>query len=176
MDEKQLLAIRRDKDQFFKSSLDSPLTPEQQGLFNGLSYYDPNPALDLTVTVEPLPQGGDVTIETTTGDKRVYRRYGQFTFTVAGEEVRLTIFDSPHGFFLPFVDANAGTETYPAGRYLEPEYMGNGKFRVNFNLAYSPFCCYGPGWSCPVTPVENRLKVAIRAGEKMPQGKWVEKA
>src|SRR5262249_41872643 len=110
------------------------------------------------------------------GDTRVYRRYGQFKFTVDSQEVRLTIFDSPHGFFLPFVDANAGTETYPAGRYLEPEYLGNGKFHVDFNLAYSPFCAYGPGWSCPVTPAENRLKVAIRAGEKMPQGEWVGKA
>jgi uncharacterized protein len=176
MDEKQLLATRQEKDQLFKSSLDSPLTAEQQAKFNGLSYYPPNPDLDLTLSVEKMDNPGTVTIETTSGDTRTYRRYGQIKFTVDGQEVRLTIFDSTHGFFLPFVDANAGTETYAAGRYLEPEYLGGGKFRVDFNQAYSPFCCYGPGWSCPVTPPENRLKVAIRAGERMPQGEWVGKA
>jgi uncharacterized protein (DUF1684 family) len=74
---------------------------------------------------------------------------------------------------LPFVDAGAGTETYPAGRYLEPEYLGNNIFHIDFNHAYSPYCAYGDGWSCPITPAENRLKVSIRAGEKIPQGEWV---
>ena len=104
------------------------------------------------------------------------RRYGTFTFTVDGQEASLTIYEADYGFFLPFVDAGAGTETYPAGRYLEPEYLGDNLFHVDFNHAYNPYCAYSDGWSCPITPAENRLKVSLQAGEKLPVGDWVEKA
>jgi uncharacterized protein (DUF1684 family) len=69
--------------------------------------------------------------------------------------------------FLPFADALAGVETYGAGRYLEPEPVGDGQFVVDFNLAYNPYCAYNDDWSCPITPRENRLTVPIRAGEKL---------
>ena len=36
---------------------------------------------------------------------------------------------------------------------------------VDFNYAYNPYCAYNEGWSCPLTPAENRLTVDIRAGE-----------
>jgi len=176
MDVERILAARREKDEFFKHHPQSPLTPEQRESFSTLNYYDPNAELDLTVTVEPLADGKFVPIQTTTGDVRQYKRYGQFTFMVDGQEARLTIYEADYGFFLPFVDANAGTETYSAGRYLEPEYLGDNRFHVDFNHAYNPYCAYNPDWSCPITPAENRLKVAIRAGEKMPEGVWVEQA
>jgi uncharacterized protein (DUF1684 family) len=88
---------------------------------------------------------------------------------VDGQEAELTLYASPHGFFLPFADSLAGTETYGAGRYLEPEPVGNGKFLVDFNLAYNPYCAYNEAWACPITPWENRLRVPIRAGEKVYQ-------
>ncbi|MEP7291520.1 MAG: DUF1684 domain-containing protein [Chloroflexota bacterium] len=173
MTPEELNAQRTEKDQFFKASPHSPLSQDQQDTFTGLRYYEPNPALDLTVTVERLPSGdNEIVIETTTGDSRRYRRYGRFSFQLEGQTAELTIYEAPHGFFLPFVDANAGSETYPAGRYLEPEDLGGSQFQVDFNLAYNPYCAYNEGWSCPITPVENRLKAAIRAGEKNPEGKW----
>ncbi len=175
MNAEQLLAQRRQKDQFFKTSPQSPLTPEQQAKYNGLSYYDPNPELDLKVMVESFEAEEPVQMQTTTGDWKTYRRVGQFTFKVGDEEARLTIYEADYGFFLPFVDASAGTETYPAGRYLEPDHLGGNRFHVDFNQAYNPFCAYSDEWSCPITPPENRLKVAIRAGEKNPSGDWVGK-
>ncbi len=168
MNEHELLAMRHDKDQFFKLHPQSPLTPEQQEKFTGLNYYDPNPDLDLIVDVQPLDNKEYVTVDTTTGELRRYERYGRFSFTIDGKKAELTIYQSPHGYFLPFVDANVGTETYPAGRYLEPEQIDVNTFRVDFNLAYNPYCAYGDGWSCPITPVENHIDVAIRAGEKNP--------
>jgi hypothetical protein len=175
MHAENLLAARRQKDDFFTRHPQSPLTPEQRAQFNGLRYYDPNPDLDLTVTLEMLDDDAPVPIQTTTGDLRHYRRFGRFSFTVDGQPAALTIYEADYGFFLPFVDAGAGTETYPAGRYLEPEYLGGSQFHVDFNLAYNPFCAYSPVWSCPITPAENRLSVYIRAGEKLPEGDWVEK-
>jgi uncharacterized protein (DUF1684 family) len=47
-----------------------------------------------------------------------------------------------------------------------PGAKGGSRFLINFNLAYNPYCAYNDLWSCPLTPFENRLKVAIRAGEK----------
>ncbi len=177
MNADELAAQRREKDQFFKASPHSPLSEDQQAAFTGLRYYPHNPALDLTVTVERLPQdNNEIVIETTTGETRRYRRYGRFQFTVEGQPVQLTIYEAPHGFFLPFVDANAGVETYPAGRYLEPDDLGGNEFQVDFNLAYNPYCAFGDGWSCPITPAENRLGIAILAGEKNPEGDWLEHA
>ena len=46
-----------------------------------------------------------------------------------------------------------------------------GIYEVDFNRAYNPYCYYSPTWECPYPPPENRLKVPIRAGEKMKGGK-----
>ena len=106
-------------------------------------------------------------MQTTTGDVQTYERFGRFRFTVDGEQAELTIYANPHGYFLPFADSSAGKETYGAGRYLEPERLPDGRFRIDFNMAYNPYCAYNELYSCPITPFENRLKVPIRAGEKV---------
>jgi len=174
LNEQQIQMARRQKNQFYKTNPQSPLTPEQQDVFDGLAYYDYNPALQLTVKIEPFADGKFVPIQTTTGDVRQYKRYGRFSFTVDGQETELTLYEADYGFFLPFVDAGANTETYPAGRYLEPEYLGDNRFEIDFNQCYNPYCAYNEGWSCPITPAENRIKVAVRAGEKLPTGEWME--
>lgn len=158
--------FRAEKDSFFASHPQSPLTPEQKRNFRGLSYFPENPALRLETAVEPFPQQDEIVMQTSTGGAQTYTRYGRFKFEVEGQEAQLTIYASEHGFFLPFVDALAGTDTYPAGRYLEPEVLPGGKFLIDFNLSYNPYCAYNERWSCPLTPFENRLKVPIRAGEK----------
>lgn len=162
-----LKTFRADKDQFFGRHHQSPLTPAQKQHFNGLNYFPENPALRLQVEVETTQSSETVSIQTTGGQPQTYRRFGKFKFQVDGQPTELTIYESENGYFLPFVDSLAGKETYPAGRYLEPEKLPNGKFLVDFNLAYNPYCAYNEQWSCPITPFENRLKVAIRAGEKI---------
>lgn len=161
------------KDEFFASNANAPLNATQQAQFEGLTYYDYNPALSLTLTVTPLDTPETVLIHTTTDELRNYDRYAHLTFKVDDEDVQLTIFKTPHGYFLPFVDANAGKETYPAGRYLDLQSDDGLTFHVDFNHAYNPFCVYSEKYSCPLTPPENRLKVAIKAGEKLPTGEWL---
>jgi hypothetical protein len=117
--------------------------------------------------VEPLNDPQPMQMQTTTGGVQMYYRHGRFKFTVDGQEAELTIYRSEHGYFLPFVDSLKGVETYPAGRYLEPEELSGDRFLVDFNIAYNPYCAYNDIWSCPITPAENRLKVPIRAGEKI---------
>jgi uncharacterized protein (DUF1684 family) len=163
----ELGEFRRAKDRFFATDPQSPLTADQRRGFAGLRYFDENPDMRLEVIPEPASQGEPVEMQTSTGDLQVYTRLGRFAFTVNGQRAELTIFQSPNGLFLPFVDALAGEETYPAGRYLDPEPLPRGRFLVDFNLAYNPYCAYNEQWSCPLTPFENRLAVPIQAGEKM---------
>lgn len=161
----ELERFRAEKDRFFRTHHQSPLTPEQQHAFHGLRYYPENPDLDLHVTVSKFPVQTPLELPTSTGDTQRYRRYGVITFNVEDQETTLTIFVGDTGFFLPFVDALAGTETYSAGRYLEPEPLDEDTLRIDFNQAYNPYCAYNDRWSCPITPPENRLHVPIRAGE-----------
>jgi hypothetical protein len=158
---------RAEKDAFFKSHPQSPLTREQKKTFTGLNYFPENLALRLEVTIEKIVPPEDLRLNTSTGEVRVYQRYGRFTFTVDGQPATLTIYSTEHGFFLPFVDSLIGKETYGAGRYLDPEPLDEDVFLVDFNLAYNPYCAYNENYSCPLTPFENRLKVPIRAGEKL---------
>jgi uncharacterized protein (DUF1684 family) len=170
----ELTQFRAEIDRFIKYHPQSPLSPEDQAQFTGLNYYDENKELILTVSVERLPEAEPlIEMETSTGDTRLYRRWGRFTFTVAGQEATLTIYSDPHedDFFLPFRDATNGRETYGAGRYLDNNRPGlyqlsDDQFEVDFNFAYNPYCAYSPDYSCPLPPRENWLKAPIRAGEK----------
>lgn len=163
----ELEEFRAEKDDFFGSHPQSPLTPEQKHNFTGLNYFPEDESLRLHVRVEPLNDEQPVQMQTTTGDVQIYFRHGRFKFSVDGEEAELTIYHGEHGYFLPFVDSLKGKETYPAGRYLEPEELPGSHFLVDFNIAYNPYCAYNDAWSCPITPAENHLKVPIRAGEKI---------
>jgi len=184
----EITAHRQEKDEFFKNNPYSPLQPEQQAKFNGLRYFDPNPDLRFELTPEPFVDQAHVQLQTTTGDVKTYMRWGRVKFPVDGQETELTLYFSPGqaDFFVPFMDGTSGTETYDAGRYVGAERLPGGKVLLDFNVAYSPYCAYNEPpelaaaaghepvtWSCPIPPKENRLKVAIRAGEKKPIGDWV---
>ncbi|MEX1248592.1 MAG: DUF1684 domain-containing protein [Anaerolineales bacterium] len=163
----QLEDFRKAKDDYYAQDPNSPLTPEQRANFRGLKYFPEIASLRFEIEVPPFAEQKQVQLPTSTGDVKTYTRYGRFTFQVEGKQAQLTLFNSPHGFFLLFVDLLAGTETYGAGRYLEPQQLSNGLFLVDFNYAYNPYCSYNEMWSCPIPPVENRLNVPIRAGEKI---------
>jgi uncharacterized protein (DUF1684 family) len=162
-----LQKFRQDRDEAFRLDPDSPLDPDQRRAFAGLHYFPPNPALDLALQVEELDPKTEIEMQTTTGDVRRYERFGHVRFEIDGQPVRLTVFRVGSDFFLPFADSLAGKETYGAGRYLEPERLPDGRMHLDFNLAYNPYCAYSPHWSCTVTPVENRITVPIRAGERI---------
>jgi uncharacterized protein (DUF1684 family) len=163
----ELEAFRMEKDEFFGSHPQSPLTQEQRKDFHGLNYYPENDTLRLEVQVDEFPIKQSFEMQTSTGSIQIYEKFGKFSFTVDGVDVQLTIYQGQHGFFMPFVDSLAGKVTYPAGRYLEPVSLPDGRFLVDFNIAYNPYCAYNEMWSCPITPAENRLMVEVRAGEKL---------
>jgi hypothetical protein len=118
---------------------------------------------------ERFPEPEAVDMQTSTGESARYLRWARVHFTAGDKPAALTVYkDLQAGhLFLPFQDANRGVETYGAGRYLDPEDLPDGRIRVDFNYAYNPYCAYNDAWSCPLPPPENRLEIAIPAGEKI---------
>lgn len=173
-----LADFRAQIDDFMQFHPQSPLDESQREGFRGLPYYDEDETLVLVVDVELLPAGEAlIEMETSSGDKRPFRRWGRFSFTIDGCAAALTIYSDPSGeeLFMPFRDATSGHETYGAGRYMDNHRPGlwlleDGRLRVDFNYAYNPYCAYSPYYSCPLPPRENWLEVPIRAGEK--SGEW----
>ena len=167
----ELTEFRASKDAFFREHPRSPLTPEQQAGFEGLSYFDEDPALVVRAPLqtEGVDRDEDIVMQTTTGGQQRYRRAGVVRFEVDGEPTQVTLYSSPdmHELFLPFRDRTSGSETYGAGRYLEVDPPDDdGVVEVDFNHAYNPYCAYNPNWACPIPPGENWLGVPVRAGEK----------
>lgn len=168
----ELDEFRTMKDEAFRDPQQSPLEPDQLETFNGLSYYPENPDLDILAELEPVEEDEPVTLITSKGSVQQFYRVGKLRFAVDGARQVLTLFQDAEGsyLFLPFTDATSGTETYGAGRYVEVEPHGmhgdRHMIRVNFNLAYNPYCAYNEMWVCPIPPTENRLSAPIRAGEK----------
>jgi uncharacterized protein len=166
MNTDQLLDFRRNKDEFFRSSHDSPLTYADRHEFEGLNYYKPNPDLVFTMPVEP-GDGSEISFETSDSRVKTYRRAGKVSFEVNGEPAQLTLYDTGHpGYFIPFRDKTSGDTTYGAGRYLDIDPNEDGTVTIDFNLAYNPSCVYSEGYSCPIPPIENWLQVPIEAGEQ----------
>jgi uncharacterized protein (DUF1684 family) len=110
--------------------------------------------------------------------KKNYRVYGIIHFTIHDTAVSLNIYQSQDlmttakyrdHLFIPFTDATSGQETYESGRYIDLEIddIKKDHILIDFNRAYNPYCAYVTGkYNCPIPPAENRLSVAIRAGEK----------
>ena len=65
-----------------------------------------------------------------------------------------------------FADRTTGRETYGAGRFLYSDGMPeNGRVVVDFNKAYNPPCAFTDYSTCPLPPQENRMDIAVTAGE-----------
>jgi len=167
----ELTEFRAEKDRFFRDHPSSPLTDDQRVAFEGLSYFDEDPALVVRAALETdgVDTAEAIDMQTSTGGTQTYRRAGIARFEVDGEATQATLYasDDMDELFLPFRDGTSGRETYGAGRYLEVEPPGaDGAVEIDFNLAYNPYCAYNPEWSCPIPPGENWLAVPIRAGER----------
>ena len=109
-----------------------------------------------------------VEIPNVLGDVTAQPVPGVVMFKVSGEEQRLTALggDAKTGLFFVFNDLTAKSDTYPGGRFLDSGPVVDGHVVLDFNRAYNPPCAVTPYATCPLAPKENRLAVAIPAGEK----------
>jgi uncharacterized protein (DUF1684 family) len=136
--------------------------------FTSLHFYPIDTAYRITATWVPSDGKRTVDVPNVLGDVTNETVPGEARFTVNGQQLRLTALggDAAKGLFFVFSDSTSKTDTYPAGRFLEADAVQDGKVVLDFNKAYNPPCAVTPYATCPIAPKENRLAVAIPAGEK----------
>jgi len=164
---------RQQKDRFFSSHYQSPIPLEDRYRFKQLDYYSPDPDYRFEVELHEHGQKKVLKTEDTQGNEREFLRWGEFRFNIEGKEFTLEAYKSnpeEERLFVPFRDTTNGKETYGAGRYLdldrEDHYTAEGKWILDFNTAYNPWCAYSGSYACPLVDPENWLDVPVRAGER----------
>lgn len=162
---------REEKDLSFRSRTTSPFEEAERRAFTGLTYYEPNLGYRVKAKMEELAQKDTLHMPMTNGSTEPYLRFAIASFSLEGQAQQLTLYkkikEEKEELFLPFTDKTNGFETYGGGRYIDvPFKEGIKTVTIDFNRAYSPFCAYNPDYVCPVPPKDNRLTVAIPAGEK----------
>jgi uncharacterized protein (DUF1684 family) len=107
-------------------------------------------------------------IDDVRGGRTEFPAVGRLTFRIGDQEQQLTAFQFPDSeeFFVLFKDATNASTTY-GFRMINAPAVNNGEWTViDFNVSRNPPCAYSPYTTCPLPPPENRLAVAIEAGEK----------
>jgi uncharacterized protein (DUF1684 family) len=140
--------------------------------YKGIDYFPVDLSWRYVLPLTPDPAPDTVVILSTRGSQRRAVRAGWFDFVAGGARCRL----EAHRLLEPgvgendlavfFRDATTGKDTYAVGRYLDPVRLPDGRYVLDFNMAYNPACAYSDHYNCPIPSRANRLKVAVRAGEK----------
>jgi uncharacterized protein (DUF1684 family) len=167
-----LQKFRAEKDSFLQASPRSPIKKEDRRVFRHLNYYAVNPAFVVKATLHRNENPPSLIITTTTGENRDAINYGTLEFTLLGRRLHLSVFKfsdrrGEQSLFVPFRDSTSANETYGAGRYIDLDENETGQHVLDFNRAYNPYCAYNENYSCPIPPRENRLPIAITAGEEV---------
>ena len=140
-------------------------------LYKGLKYFPPDLDYRVVAPLTPNPSPDTTIILSTRGNQRRAVRVGWFDFSLKGQKCRLEatrLLEPGVGeddFSLFFTDATTGKESYKVGRYLEAQPRPDGLYVLDFNICYNPACAYSDHYNCPIPPKENRLTVAVPAGE-----------
>ncbi len=139
--------------------------------YKGLKWFPVDPAYRFEVALTPDPRPDTLVILSTRGNQRHALRMGWFEFKVGRTACRLEatrllepgVGERDLGIF--FRDRTTGRESYALGRYVDVQPAADGRYVLDFNLAYNPACAVSEHYNCPIPPQANTLKVAVRAGE-----------
>ena len=140
--------------------------------YKGLEYYPVNFAYRYVLRLTPATKPDTVIILSTRGNQRRALRVGRFEFIVGNAVCRLEatrllepgVGERDLGLF--FRDATTGKQTYGLGRYVDVVPLEDGRYVLDFNMAYNPACAFSEHYNCPIPPKANALKLPIPAGEK----------
>ncbi|MEB8340836.1 DUF1684 domain-containing protein [Streptomyces endophyticus] len=140
--------------------------------FTGTPAYAPDRRWVVTGTYAPFTEPRPTTVGAAVeGLQHVYDAPGSIRFRIDGRALELTAFNgsTPGGLLVLFTDATSGVTTYAANRALRVDAPGpDGTVVLDFNRATNLPCAYTDFATCPLPPAENRLPVAIEAGERIP--------
>jgi uncharacterized protein (DUF1684 family) len=140
--------------------------------YRGTPTYAPNPEYSISGIFIAFEQPRITTVGAAVeGIQHVYEAPGEFQFRLGGKDLVLTAFNghTAGSFLVLFTDATSGTTTYAANRSLGVAAPGpDGTVTLDFNRAVNLPCAYTDFATCPLPPAENRLPVAVEAGERIP--------
>ena len=167
----KLAAERAAKDAAFQKD-DDPVPDNRKAEFLPLAYFPIDPGYKVGAALKLTEGDIVISMSTSTGTQRQMRKVGTLEFSLRGQLYTLTAFvevgaPNLNRLFVPFGDLTSGTETYPAGRYIDLDRTATGIYELDFNRAYNPYCYYNASYECPFPPAENRLKTPIRSGERL---------
>jgi uncharacterized protein (DUF1684 family) len=136
--------------------------------FAGLDYWPAEASWKIEGRFIAHPHGKTIGIANIIGSVDEMSNPGLVEFTRDGKTYRLEALDEGEGeLFLVFADRTNGHGSYGAGRFLyAPMPDARGRVVLDFNQAYNPPCAFTSFATCPLPPPENRLDIAITAGEK----------
>ena len=169
--------FRAARERLFREHSDSPITPEKRAGWRGLGWYAYDKAWRVRGVIDSSAKRKTFDIPLASDGVLRCTRVGCVRFEVAGKPASLAVYwfeGYGGGLWIPFSDDSSGTETYGGGRYLYDTIKGadlgivGSQIVLDFNFAYNPSCAYDDRWSCPLSPPENRLPFAVRAGERNP--------
>jgi uncharacterized protein (DUF1684 family) len=138
--------------------------------FRGLRWFPVRDAWTIDAQFVPYEQPRVTTVANVLGDFEQLTIPGDVVFKVRGQEVRMQAAQSGRRLWLIFSDATAPRETYRIRFLYADAPSPEGRVTLDFNRAYNPPCAYNPYTTCPVPPPQNRLTVAISAGERRYDG------
>ena len=142
--------------------------------FHGLHWYAPNAAYRVRAKWIPYNPPKMIDIPTILGTVSKLPAPGVAEFAIGGKVSRLEpVLEDPESKELFFIvrDTTSKTTTYGAGRFLYTEFPDHGlsqpgEIWLDFNQLENPPCAFTPYATCPLPPTQNRLRVAIPAGEQ----------
>jgi uncharacterized protein (DUF1684 family) len=159
----------------YADSKTSPLLPEDLNAFKSLDFYPANEKFFVAAKFVRTANEQPFEMKTSTDRKPLYVKYGEAHFSIEGQFFKLNIYRNielskkeqyKDYLFLPFSDLTCGDESYIGGKYIDLKIPQGDTVVIDFNRSYNPYCAYSPKYSCPKVPLENDLKIAIRAGVK----------
>ncbi len=167
----ELMKDRLEKDKYLLSNADTPIKASDIEFFKGLAYFPPDKSFAIPVVLQREAKPEEIVMATSKDKPRLMLRIGHFAFAIAGNKCILHVYapkDSSDGmyWFIPFTDLTNGETTYGAGRYIDIDDTRSDSTFLDFNYAYNPYCAYNDRYDCPIPPSQNRLPVAVTAGEK----------
>jgi uncharacterized protein (DUF1684 family) len=153
----------------------SPLTAEDLATFKSLDFYPITEKFFITAKFLRTESEKPFEMKTSTDRKPMYVKYGEAHFEIEGSSFQLNIYrnielskreEYKDYLFLPFSDLTCGNESYIGGKYIDMKTPTTNTIAIDFNKAYNPLCAYNHKYSCPKVPLENDLKIEIKAGVK----------
>ena len=141
---------------------------ERRTHFPGLDYFPTDPTWRIEAQWVPFDPPHEIAVDNILGQSTPALVSGKAVFERAGRKFELLPIDEGPGepLFFVIADLTSGGETYAAGRFLYADAPVDGKVVLDFNRAQNPPCAFTPFATCPLPPKENRLPVAVTAGEK----------